>query len=107
MDTEDKLRDYLKRATADLRRSRQRLQEVEEAAAEPIAVVGMACRFPGGVRSPEDLWELVSSGRHGIGPFPDDRGWDLAALGAGKSGTAGGFLYDAPDFDADFFGISP
>ncbi|MDX8029263.1 SDR family NAD(P)-dependent oxidoreductase [Lentzea sp. BCCO 10_0856] len=70
---------------------------------EPIAIVGMACRYPGGVRSPEDLWHLVSSEVDAIGPFPSDRGWDLDALDT----RFGGFLHDAGSFDADFFGISP
>ncbi|MCG8920622.1 SDR family NAD(P)-dependent oxidoreductase, partial [Actinokineospora sp. PR83] len=76
---------------------------------EPVAIVGMACRFPGGVAGPEDLWELLAQGRDAVGPFPDDRNWDLAALsGDGGSDTGlGAFLRDASGFDADFFGISP
>src|SRR5438067_9500403 len=106
MDNEQKLRDYLKRASADLQRSRQRVTELEEAATEPIAIVGMSCRYPGNVSSPEDLWRMVAAGEHGIGDFPTDRGWDQDLLGSSAT-TSGGFLYDATDFDADFFGISP
>src|SRR6266545_322688 len=95
MATEQQLVDYLKRVAADLHDTRQRLQEVEEQHTEPVAVVGMACRFPGGVRSPEDLWELVAEGREAIGEFPTNRGWDLQNL------------YDADPSDAAFFGISP
>ncbi|OON27073.1 hypothetical protein BSA16_33935, partial [Micromonospora sp. Rc5] len=79
---------------------------------EPIAIVGMACRFPGDVRTPEQLWDLVTAGADVIAPFPTDRGWDLTDLrGDAGDDTAtpqrGGFLYDAADFDAAFFGISP
>ncbi|NUU22693.1 MAG: type I polyketide synthase, partial [Streptomycetaceae bacterium] len=112
--TEDKLRDYLKRATTDLRQARRRLAEAEAKEREPIAVVGMACRYPGGVASPEDLWRLVDTGSDAVGAFPDDRGWDLAALhhpDPDRPGTShtreGGFLYEAADFDAEFFGMSP
>ena len=106
MDNEQKLRDYLKRASADLRRTRQRLQDMEEATQEPIAVVGIGCRYPGGVSSPEDLWTMVAAGEHGISEFPTDRGWDPELTGLSTTGS-GGFLHDATDFDADFFGVSP
>ncbi|WP_328338409.1 SDR family NAD(P)-dependent oxidoreductase [Micromonospora sp. NBC_00421] len=81
---------------------------------EPIAIVSMSCRFPGGVATPEQLWELLDSGTDAVSPFPADRGWDLVGMydpEPGKPGKTysmeGGFLYDAADFDADFFGISP
>ncbi|MFI1973432.1 SDR family NAD(P)-dependent oxidoreductase, partial [Streptomyces cinnamoneus] len=76
---------------------------------EPIAIVGMACRFPGDVRSPEQLWDLVASGTDAMTPFPAGRGWDVEALfGAGTTFTPeGGFVHDAAEFDAEFFGISP
>ncbi|WP_433135957.1 type I polyketide synthase [Actinomadura nitritigenes] len=72
---------------------------------DDIAIVAMSCRYPGGVRSPEDLWRLVDAGTDAIGPFPDDRGWDLDELPEGPA--AGGFLDGAAEFDAAFFGISP
>ncbi|MFD7667191.1 type I polyketide synthase, partial [Streptomyces sp. NPDC059788] len=107
--SEDKLRYFLKQVTANLHETRRRLQEMESAAAEPVAVVGMGCRFPGGVRGPEDLWELLAAGTDAIAEFPQDRGWETATGGAETSSYArvGGFVYDATEFDAGFFGISP
>ncbi|MEU5979719.1 type I polyketide synthase, partial [Streptomyces sp. NPDC047315] len=88
--------------------------EILAAPAEPIAVVGVGCRFPGGASSPDDFWRVVAEGVDGVGPFPGNRGWDLESLydaDAERTGRSyvreGGFLHDADAFDADFFGISP
>ncbi|WP_413755774.1 SDR family NAD(P)-dependent oxidoreductase [Streptomyces sp. MMBL 11-3] len=114
MSNEEKLLDYLKRTTADLREARRRLRETEEREHEPIAVVGMSCRLPGGITTPDDLWRLVSAGEDGIGPFPGDRGWDVEGLYDPDPDSTGhsyvreaGFLDGVTDFDAEFFGISP
>ncbi|PSL48620.1 acyl transferase domain-containing protein [Saccharothrix carnea] len=114
MSDDGKLRDYLKRAIADAREARRRLKEVEDANHEPIAIVGMACRYPGGVRSPEDLWNLVRGEVDAVSGFPVDRGWRVEELfdpdpdSAGHSYVReGGFLHDADQFDAGFFGMSP
>ncbi|MFD4764135.1 type I polyketide synthase [Streptomyces sp. NPDC058439] len=123
------LREYLKLVTTDLHRTRQRLREAEKGNREPIAVVGMGCRFPGGVSTPEELWRLVSAGADAVGPFPEDRGWQQSGLlgedgrgqdtgSAGEGGhddsrdgggfvREGGFVGDATRFDAGFFDISP
>src|SRR5215469_1849069 len=104
MSNEERFLNYLKRVTLDLRTANRRIREPEERGREPIAVVAMGCRFPGGVRTPEGLWELVRSGTDAVAEFPADRGWGAAE---GAYVRLGGFLYDAGEFDAGFFGISP
>ncbi|MEU7246412.1 beta-ketoacyl synthase N-terminal-like domain-containing protein, partial [Streptomyces sparsogenes] len=114
MDDAKKLRYYLTRVTAELKETQSRLRAVESASGEPVAIVGMSCRFPGDVGSPEDLWRLLAEGGDAITGLPADRGWDPAALvdvTGERPGTSyvaeGGFLHDAGEFDAGFFGISP
>ncbi|MDQ1287946.1 MAG: polyketide synthase 7 [Actinomycetota bacterium] len=113
MNDDAKLLPYLKKVTADLAATREELGRLRAAATEPVAVVSMACRFPGGVRTPEDLWDLLAEERDAVGPFPADRGWDpalLASAGDGSSGSVtgrGAFLHDAAGFDPQAFGISP
>src|ERR1700754_392011 len=114
MTDESRYLDYLKRTTLELRQAKRRVRELEDAAGEPIAIVGMACRFPGDITLPEDLWTLLDEGGDVVGDFPDDRGWDLDALYDPQGRTAGssyvrqgGFLHDAGDFDPGFFGMSP
>ncbi|KMS66160.1 hypothetical protein ACH49_29785, partial [Streptomyces leeuwenhoekii] len=112
MANEDKLRYFLKRVSTDLEAAHERIREMEERDTEPIAIIGMSCRYPGGVRSPDDLWDLVAAGTDGLSPFPSDRGWNLdSVFQAAPDGVTyageGGFVQDAGDFDASFFGISP
>ncbi|MET8949148.1 type I polyketide synthase, partial [Streptomyces sp. NPDC004542] len=113
MGNDDKLREYLRRATSDLQQTKRRLRETEARQHEPIAIVAMSCRYPGGIASPDDLWTLVDSGGDGISSFPVDRGWaeDLYDPEPATPGRTycreGGFLHDAAQFDADFFKMSP
>ncbi len=114
MAIEEELRLHLRKAAADLRAVRRRLLEVEQRRHEPVAIIGMSCCYPGGVRSAQELWELVHAGTDAIAGFPTDRGWNLEFLfdsNPDHLGTSysrdGGFLYDAGEFDAAFFGISP
>nr|BAO20200.1 putative type I polyketide synthase [Sphaerisporangium sp. SANK 60911] len=114
MADEDKLRDYLKRATVELHRTQRELHDLRARLTEPIAVVGMSCRYPGGIRTPEDFWRFVDGGGDAIGEFPADRGWRTEEIydpDPEKVGTTytrrGGFIYDSADFDPAPFGISP
>ncbi|WP_346731512.1 type I polyketide synthase [Actinacidiphila reveromycinica] len=111
--SDEKLRYFLRKVTATLHETRRRLHDAESASREPIAIVAMGCRFPGGVRSPEDLWQLVSGGVDAISDFPADRQWDedLYHPDPDHFGTSytrsAGFVHDVGDFDPGFFGISP
>ncbi|MEV2278003.1 type I polyketide synthase [Nocardiopsis sp. NPDC049922] len=114
MTHEDKFQELARRLALDLRHARRRVDELEGRRHEPIAVVGIGCRFPGEVGSPDDLWDLVERGGEGLTDFPTDRGWELDTLfdtDPGTPGTSylrkGGFLHGAGRFDAEFFGISP
>ncbi|MHA7962374.1 beta-ketoacyl synthase N-terminal-like domain-containing protein, partial [Streptomyces sp. L500] len=110
----EKVVEALRASLKETEHLRRQNRALAAAATEPVAIVAMSCRYPGGVHTPEDLWDLVAAGGDAISGFPTDRGWDLAALreaGVDKRGNSvsqeGGFLDCAADFDADFFGISP
>ncbi|RDG38100.1 polyketide synthase, partial [Streptomyces corynorhini] len=112
--SEERVVAALRASLTENKRLRRHNDELTRAATEPIAVIGMACRFPGDVTGPEELWDLVEAGTDAIGPFPSDRGWETAGdaspAAAGQRGFAGGqggFVSTATDFDAGFFGVSP
>ncbi|QNP74837.1 SDR family NAD(P)-dependent oxidoreductase [Streptomyces roseirectus] len=105
----DQIRRLLNQVTGELRSARDELRKIRE----PVAIVGIGCRFPGGIGSPEDLWRLVATGGETLGGFPDDRGWNLdrlrladAEAGGPPFAERGGFLSTATEFDAGFFGVS-
>ncbi|MEV0429370.1 SDR family NAD(P)-dependent oxidoreductase [Micromonospora sp. NPDC050495] len=111
---ERKLREYLHKVTGELLTARRRVRELEESDLEPLAIVGMSCRYPGGANSPERLWQLLADERDAVTGLPQDRGWELERLydpDPDSAGTVytrgGGFLPEVGDFDAEFFGISP
>ncbi|WP_442861008.1 type I polyketide synthase [Amycolatopsis sp. CA-230715] len=98
----------MRRAVADASSLQQRLRAAEEKTGEPVAIVGMSCRYPGDVRTPGDLWRLLVDEVDAVSDFPADRGWaELTDPAGAEFARVGGFLHDAPDFDPGFFGISP
>ncbi|MEU1229516.1 SDR family NAD(P)-dependent oxidoreductase [Streptomyces sp. NPDC005828] len=112
--SDSRIVEALRASLKETERLREQNRELAAAAHEPIAIIGAACRYPGGVASPEDLWDVAAGGADLIGPFPTDRGWDLANLfdedpdSKGRTyATGAGFLSDVADFDPAFFGISP
>ncbi|MFD0363641.1 type I polyketide synthase [Nocardia sp. GCM10030253] len=110
MAEEQQLRDYLRTAARELQKARDRVRQLEARASEPVAIVSMGCRYPGGIASPEDLWQVAADGRNVVSAWPSDRGWDFDESDH-PDRTAmvrqGGFIDDAGGFDARFFGISP
>ncbi|GAA3836693.1 hypothetical protein GCM10022226_68330 [Sphaerisporangium flaviroseum] len=113
MGTEEKLRDYLKRVTVELTQTRRRLAEVEDRRHEPVAIIGMACRYPGGGETVEGFWELLRDGRSAVSEVPPSR-WNIddyydpdPQAAGGMYTRHGAFLPDIAGWDAEFFGLSP
>jgi len=113
MANSEELHSYLKLTVLELEKTRQRLREIEARVTEPIAIVGMACRYPGGLNSPAELWRAVCEGRDLVTDVPTDRGWAVEgthdadfARQSPWGARAGGFVTDVTEFDAEFFGIS-
>ncbi|GAB1511618.1 type I polyketide synthase [Actinophytocola sp. KF-1] len=107
--TDDKLLEYLKKVTAELARTKEQLRDLQARQPEPIAIVGMGCRYPS-AHGPDELWRLVADGTDATGPYPADRGWNALSERFGLDSTGsgrGGFLDDVAGFDAAFFGVSP
>ncbi len=110
MATSDELVEALRSSLKENENLRRENEELTAGAREPIAIVGMACRYPGGIEDADSLWDAVVEGRDGISPLPADRGWDVFARAFGMTSVlsgSGGFLDHATEFDAGFFGISP
>ncbi|MGW7585518.1 type I polyketide synthase, partial [Kitasatospora sp. NPDC054769] len=103
----DKAVEALRASLKEVERLRRQNREIQAAAREPIAIVALGCRLPGGVTGPEDLWRLVADGTDAIGGFPTDRGWEESFPGSRDYARRGGFLGDATGFDAELFGINP
>ncbi|MDX3867684.1 SDR family NAD(P)-dependent oxidoreductase [Streptomyces europaeiscabiei] len=105
--SEERVVAALRASLTENERLRRHNDELVRTATEPIAIIGMACRFPGDVTTPEQLWELVAAGADAVTPFPADRGWDTTGDASTATTHQGGFVTTAADFDAGFFGVSP
>ncbi len=105
--SQERLTEALRASAKEARRLREQNRRLVAASAEPIAVIGAGCQFPGGAESPEELWDLVQAESDAIGDFPADRGWELADGAGATYSRQGGFLARAAEFDPGFFGISP